>query len=218
MRITTQMLNESAKKMGLPINRHSLLDYINHDSNSNSLLNVLQKDAVGTVNQSKYEEQEKASEELKAEAGKFLAEGKDSLFEKAKESGDASGIKEEIKSLAGKYNSLLSALNKAPDTLNIFYKQSMKDLADENKEALAGIGIQAAKSGNLTIDQEKLGASSAESLEQVLGKDSAFLSKLSFLASAVESNAGANLESISSSYLSNGSLVGGNFNKFDIWG
>lgn len=46
MRITTQMLNESAKKSGLPINNTSLLNYINGDETNNSLLEALNKNRM----------------------------------------------------------------------------------------------------------------------------------------------------------------------------
>lgn len=41
MRIITQMLNESARKAGIPVNNTSLLNYINNDSSNNSLLSAL---------------------------------------------------------------------------------------------------------------------------------------------------------------------------------
>lgn len=46
MRITNQMLNESAKKAGLPINSTSLLNYINNDSSKNTLLSALSKNRL----------------------------------------------------------------------------------------------------------------------------------------------------------------------------
>lgn len=50
MRITTQMMNESARKAGLPIGGTSLLNYINKDEkSSNSLLEALNKNKVATV-------------------------------------------------------------------------------------------------------------------------------------------------------------------------
>ena len=41
MRVTTQMLNETARKAGLPINNSTLLDYINNDSSADSMLNSI---------------------------------------------------------------------------------------------------------------------------------------------------------------------------------
>ena len=38
MRITTQMLNESARKAGLPLDNHTLLDYINAGTSAPSIL------------------------------------------------------------------------------------------------------------------------------------------------------------------------------------
>ena len=43
MRITTQMLNESARKAGLPINNTSLLNFIKNDGTGNTLLDALNK-------------------------------------------------------------------------------------------------------------------------------------------------------------------------------
>ena len=41
MRITTHMLNETAKRTGIPINQNTLLDYINDDSSGSSSSNTL---------------------------------------------------------------------------------------------------------------------------------------------------------------------------------
>ena len=41
MRVTTQMLNETARKARLPINNSTLLDYINNDSSADSMLNSI---------------------------------------------------------------------------------------------------------------------------------------------------------------------------------
>ncbi len=53
MRITTQMLNESARKAGLPVNNTSLLNYINNKGEGNSLLDALnkKKETVATATQ-----------------------------------------------------------------------------------------------------------------------------------------------------------------------
>ncbi len=52
MRITTQMLNESARKAGLPVNSVSLLNYVNKGNSQNTLLSALNKkktDAAGAM-------------------------------------------------------------------------------------------------------------------------------------------------------------------------
>ena len=50
MRITTNMLNESFKKAGLPARGTSLLDYIDSDKASASLLDALNKEQEATIN------------------------------------------------------------------------------------------------------------------------------------------------------------------------
>ena len=61
MRITTQMLNETAKRTGIPINHTSLLNYINDSGSSgdNTLLDALNKNdkvsSAATANYKKLE-------------------------------------------------------------------------------------------------------------------------------------------------------------------
>ena len=65
MRITTQMLNESARKAGLPINNTSLLSYASNESSENTLLRALNKNSssvVDTAKRSSYEKLEKAAD------------------------------------------------------------------------------------------------------------------------------------------------------------
>lgn len=217
MRITTQMLDESARKAGLPINRSSLLDYVYGESSSDSLVSALppkNNHAANAADKTKYEKQEKAADELYMQAQKFAAEGSDNIFKKA----DGTEIYEEAETLIEKYNGLLSAMKKSTGALNEFYKQSMKDLAEGNKEALSEIGITAESNGSLKLDKDKLESVSVEKLEQVLGGSGAFTSKLSFLASRVADNANAYQESVSGSYLSNGDMVSNYRNKYDFWG
>lgn len=49
MRITTQVLNTSMRKAGLPVDTMSLLSGINSSSQSNGLLSALSKDGIKTV-------------------------------------------------------------------------------------------------------------------------------------------------------------------------
>lgn len=53
MRITTQMLNESARQAGLPINRSTLLDYIKNDGATNPLLEAMNRNKENVANTAK---------------------------------------------------------------------------------------------------------------------------------------------------------------------
>lgn len=211
------MLHEAEKKAGVPVKQRTLLDYATGGGSPDTLLDLMQENTVNTANRSKYEKQEKAADELGLQVQKFLAEGSDSLFAKAKESGDTSDLCKEIETLAEKYNSLLSQTARETDTMNVFYGQSMKELVTKNKDALAGIGVTVNSDGSLKVDQEKLQSASLESLEKAFGRENVFVSNLAYVVSRVEGNASANLESISGSYASNGNFASMYTSKYDFW-
>ena len=84
MRITTQMLNESARKAGLPINNTSLLNYKKNDGTGNSLLDALNKKketAATAAQKSDYEKLDKEADQLTQVAEVLLKDGENSLFE-----------------------------------------------------------------------------------------------------------------------------------------
>ena len=218
MRITTQMLNESARKAGLPINGTSLLNYINGNSN-NTLLNALNKSsATDAATKTKYEKLEKAADQLSEAASVFMATGEDSLFSKARESGDNQDVYNAVEDFVGKYNSTLSALKNTSSTLNDYYSQMLKSAASDNKEALESIGITIAKDGSLSVDKDKLKEADIDTLEKVLGNTKGFTQKAAYVADRVSDNAHTNQSSLSSQYSSTGSLYSALASKYNLYG
>ncbi|MCM1089463.1 MAG: hypothetical protein NC092_01890 [Butyrivibrio sp.] len=223
MRVTTQMLNESARKAGLPVNNTSLLNYVNGSSqnNSNSLLSALKSKSankISAVDKSKYEKLEKAAGTLGKQADKFSATGEESLLAKAQATGDYTDVYKELETLINEYNSTLSILASVPSNMNSFYAQNMKELISENSEALESIGITADKSGKLQLNKEKWEAADKTNVAKVLGSEGKLSAKLSFLAGRVENNAESNLESASSGYSMNGDFTSAYLNKYDYRG
>lgn len=219
MRVTNQMLNESARKAGTPVNGHSLLDYVNNNGNQNAVSDrLLGSKGLGKTEETKYEKQEKTADELVTIAEKLSESGKDSIWEKIKESGDTAEITKKAQELVEKYNKLLENMKGTSGALNEFYRKNLKELPKQHTEALAEIGITSKKDGSLEIDQEKLKGASAEQLEKLFGKDSSFLTKLSYVSSAIGDNASANLENLSGSYLPDGNVSSSRLNKYDFWG
>lgn len=222
MRITTQMINNTAKKTGIPVMQTSLLDYINKkEDTADTLLDAVQSgqsQAVSTANRTKYEKLEKAAEELTAQAEKLADNSTEGIWQKAKASGDTSDICGVAEKLADKYNSLLSALEKSTDALDVFYRKSLKELAEQNSGELSAIGISVEDDGSLSVDSQKLLAASYEDLEKVFGADSEFTQHLSYVSGRIGNNATANLESMTSSYLANGTLTGSYTSKYDFLG
>ena len=84
MRVTDQIMNETARKAGVPV-QMSLVDYMNKN-NKNSLEDVFGAEAnANLAKKGSYEKLEKAAEEL-AKNAEALANAQDSMFAKAKES------------------------------------------------------------------------------------------------------------------------------------
>lgn len=218
MRITNQMLNESAKKAGLPINYTSLLNYINNDSSENTLLSALSKNkssAAGTGKKSNYEKLEKSAEQLLQKAENFTTEGEESIFSKARESGSNQEIYDGVEALVETYNNTIKALKTASTPLNDYYRQMMQEAADENSEALESIGITIAKDGTAVLEMDKLKTADTDTLEKVLGT---FSKKVAFLATRISDNAEANAKSLTSQYNSKGDIYSALSNKYDVWG
>lgn len=218
MRITTQMLNESARKAGLPINSNSLLNYVNGNSD-NTLLNALNKSrTTDAVSKTKYEKLEKAADQLSKAASVFMATGEDSLFSKARESEDSQDIYNAVEDFVGKYNSTLSTLKNASGSLNDYYSQMLKSTVSDNKEALESIGITVAKDGSLSVDKDKMKGTDIDTLEKVLGNTTGITKKVAYVSGRVSDNAQTNQNSLSSQYSSTGSLYSSLASKYNLYG
>lgn len=217
MRITTRMLNESARKAGVQANSHSLLNYVKANKNT-----AAKTQADNTLNKSKraaYEKQEKAAEELNARLQKLIEEGKDNLFEKAESSGDTGDICKEVEKIVDKYNQLLSNMKNTSGVLDNFYKKSLTGLTEDNKELLKELGITVLKDGTLKLDKNQLKGASLDALKKAFSKDGTIASKMAAISSGIASFAEANLQSASDSYLPNGNTSSRySPNKYDFWG
>ena len=143
MRVTTQMLNETARKAGLPINNSTLLDYINNDSSADSMLNSINGSTSAAtqmlkakVSKTGYENTDKSSEDLQNAIDK-LAGKKSTVFKDARESKDTSKVTAAAQELIDKYNSLVEVMSKTSSSLDEFYKKALKvtDRIESNAEA-----------------------------------------------------------------------------------
>lgn len=156
MRVTTQMLNSSAQKAGLPTNRTSLLNYINGNNSNVSLANALSKSnrAADATKRSDYEKLEKSADQAAAATDKLLSAGSENT------------TATDLQSFVDKYNEMLKSLGRSSDTLNLFYAQTAKDTVKEYKEELAEIGITMAKDGTLSFDRARFDRFQSEQAEK----------------------------------------------------
>lgn len=221
MRITTQMLNETARKTGIPINDTSLLNHIYNNGSGNSLLNVLNKSgnsAADAKQKNSYEKLEKTAGQLQKRADNLAAKGEGSLQAKAKESGNTEEICKELQALADDYNNTIKILQSDPGPLNDYYCQMLRETATENSKALAEAGITVSKNGKMTVDEDKLKSVDVDTLEKVLGASGDFTSKVSFLAGRISDNAQAGIKSLGSQYNSAGGLYTPSDSRYNFRG
>ena len=219
MRVTTQMLNESARKAGLPVNGTSLLNYVNGNSSNNTLLDALNKkkaSAADTAKRQDYEKLEKSADELQQASESLLQAGENNLFERARSSGSKQEICDSVKKLLDSYNSTLKSLSSVSNTMNDFYRQMLTEAAGNQRESLEKLGITFGKDGSASVDMEKLQAADIDTLEKAFGKDSDFSGKTAFLASRISDNAQANIDSLTSGYRATGNAYSMSANKYDF--
>ncbi len=218
MRITTQMLDNSFRKAGLPVRRKSLLDYINNDNSSDTLFNVINQSGSTKklINKKNYEKLEEAAEALEKQTEMFSAEDRESIFEKIKNGGDERELYSSVEKLVESYNNTVDVLQSTEGTMNRYYLQMMKSAAADNKEALSAAGISITKEGKLGLDKEKLQAVDIEDIEKVLGASGNFIKKTAFLAGKISDNAEANIKSISSQYDTGGNSYSELLSRYDV--
>lgn len=226
MRITTQMLANSAAKSGIPIQRTSLLDIINNKSSQNLLgtigksTNTIGTGATDILRKNNYAKLEDLSEKLSQSASKLVGSDKDSVYDKAKESGDTKDILSDVNKMVEAYNATMKQLKTTGGTMNEFYLKQLNDIPAGSKEALKSIGITQAKDGSLNVDEKVFRNADADTLQKVLGGENGFASRISFLGEHINKNASENVVSASNRYNSNGSTYLEAFedNKYNFFG
>ncbi len=216
MRITTQMLNKSFERAGLPIPRTSLLDYINKNTSGSILPTTLNQKNSALYNKKNYEKIKEAADNLAEQTSVFTAKDRNNIFEKIKEGGEKKELYNHIEKMVNSYNSTLDALKGSGDTMNRYYSQMMRLSSAENKEALSSIGIEVSSGGKLSIDKEKLEAADIETVEKVLGESGGFMTKTEFMADKISDNAKANVESVSSQYNARGNSYTEQLSRYDV--
>lgn len=218
MRITTQMLNETARKTGLTFTCNTLLDQLNGQTTGNALLDALNNKSSSVYpnakNRTDYEKLEKTADRLQKQAEKFTDQA--AIWDKLTETDDPKDICSDIEALVKEYNSTLKELHSHPGTMNDFYQYMMKQAAGENKEALSNIGITVAKDGQLTIDKEKYKTADLESIRKALGGSEGFAEKSAFIAARISDNAQANARSASVQYNATGNTYSALLNQYDF--
>lgn len=217
MRITKGMLNRH-NGGGLISSRKSLLSYVQSGkTGGSSRLSALNAKAgkTGSVasaaaaryTKSGYEKLEKTADSLEKQVG--------SLGERA-DRGTLSAS--DVESLLSNYNNTLKNLYQCEGSLNNFYRQSLKQAATDNLNALREIGVSYGTDGSLSLNRTTFGKADAEKVKAALGSGSGFMKRLGIVAGRVSDSAAANARTASSRYNSGGDISSSYFSKYNFLG
>ena len=222
MRVTTQMINRTAQEAGLPIRGASLLDYLENDSADLFLPGSISKSSAShTVNSTRkagYEKLEEAADQLLQQAELFTKEGEESVFEKARKSGNAQELYDEVENYVKKLNDVIKNLKGSSDPLSALYFQSLQEVLAEKSEPLEKAGVTVSKDGTITLDKDKLKETDIDSLEKLFGASGTLSAKVSILATKISGYAQGGIESLFSQYTSTGDSYAALMGKYDFWG
>lgn len=223
MRITNQMLTNSAAKSGISLQRASLLDVLNNKSSSGlfgDVGNNTNKSVSDILKKNNYSKLEDTSENLNKYASKLANTDKNSIYDKAKESGELKELLSDVGKMVEEYNATMNQLKKTGGTMDEFYRRQLTEIPAGCKDALKSIGITQAKDGSLNIDEKILKNADVDTLKKALGSETKFASRLSFVSNRINENASANVTSALSRYTSNGSSYMNSFeaNKYNFFG
>ena len=206
MRVTTQMVNDSAQRAGLPGLSRPLLDGIEQYDKKNSLLGAKgSKTNTGSRTLKEYEALEKYAVDLKSLSEKFSDQ----------EDGNTEELKQTAENLVETYNKTCKSLRTGNSTLDQFYLTRLKDVAAEYKEGLLSVGISVEKDGLLSINKEKLGNADRDSLINAFGGESKFGERIGFIGERIADNASKMAGSISNRYGSDGNISSMIANRYD---
>jgi hypothetical protein len=212
------MLNASAMKAGLPLTTTSLLDYLNKNS-TNTLLSTLSGTTENAAQKITYQKMEESGDALEASVAALVSDSEDNIFTQARESGNTSSVKKQAKEFVSDYNDLIKNLTSSTSALDSYYRKILEELSADNADELSSIGISIDKKGYLGLNESKFDAADIDTLEEILGSKSTYMTRVGYVAGRVSAQAESNLESLTTQYSSNGlDYTSYTSSKVSFWG
>lgn len=126
---------------------------------------------------------------------------KDSVYDKARESGNTDQIVSDIKSFVNQYNNMLEDLEESGTRSDKLILTQLSSMSRASEQDLALTGVTRRADGTLVVDEKKLEAADVDTLEKVWGGNG-FSAKAAAKAGSVEATAGQNIEAEKSSIYS----------------
>ncbi len=134
-------------------------------------------------------------------ADALKAAKKDSIYDKARESGKTDQIVSDIKSFVNQYNSMLEDLEESGTRTDQVFLTQLSSMSRSAEQDLALTGVTRRSDGTLVVDEKKLEAADVDTLEKVWGGNG-FPAKAAAKAESVEATAEQNFEAEKSSIYS----------------
>lgn len=223
MRITTQMLNETSRKAGVPVHTTSMLSYVFNKDKTNAL--PFERNLGGEMETSQrqrnYEKQEDMAKHLKTIAEELAADGDKSIYDSDGTSESKEALEKKVEELVKHYNEVLNTFSGSSDLLDTFYRNNLKSLVEEHEKQLEAIGITADKNGKLMVNEHKLAAAEQSAVRQALAGKDGFADTLAFLSGKIADYAASNQKSVGNLYRQDGSESSAlpyTKNRYNAWG
>lgn len=118
---------------------------------------------------------------------------KDSVYDKARESGSTEQIVADIKGFVTQYNHMLSDLKESGTKTDTNFLNQLNSMSRAGERELSQTGVTRLADGTLAIDEKKLLAADVDTLEKVWGENG-FPAKAAARAGSVEAAAEKNIE------------------------
>lgn len=126
---------------------------------------------------------------------------KDSIYDKARESGNTDQIVSNVKSFVNQYNNMLDDLEESGSKSDALILTQLSGMSRSAERDLALTGVTRKSDGTLVVDEKKLEAADVDTLEKVWGGNG-FSAKAAAKAGTVEATAEKNFEAERSSIYS----------------
>lgn len=128
---------------------------------------------------------------------------KDSIYEKAKESGSTEEIQSRIRGFVSQYNKMIHDLEESGSRADASLLAQINSLSRSSRVQLDSTGVTRQSDGTLAIDEKKLAAADVDTLKEVWGGKNSFADKAGQRASSVAATAQQNMKAQTSSNYSN---------------
>lgn len=150
-----------------------------------------------------YQNMKNNAGEVQYAASKLTNSGDNSLFAKAKESGDTTEITKQVKEFVNQYNNMVQNLRNGTSRVDSSYLNQLNSYATMHRNALQATGVTKRSDGTLAVDEKALKGASLEQLQTAWGSSSSFAAKAGTTASYVQSSAVSSLNSLVNNSYSN---------------